>query len=184
MIVKLDPIVEAGNLKQDFEELLVAILDAVGGVDLDHLKLRISWFFNTEGFITADVQAILHQLQSLASPRDVLNFLITRNFIGYLNYELTKAFQKAVKSEQLKAKIEEYEQKHDAFLHHFSFNAIIEAFRQHPDLAPVSVIGLPKFAVRLETPWKGRSVYNWKDVLLNGLPAPHLNVISIARETF
>ena len=182
MIDKLDPIVEVGNLKQDFEELLVAILDAVGRVDLDHLKLRISWFFNAEGFITADVQAILDQLQSLASPRDVLNFLITRNFIGFLNYELVKVFQKVVNSEHLKARIEEYEKKHDAFLRHFSFNAIIEAFRQRPNLAPVSVVGLPQFSVRLETPWEGRSVYEWKEVLdkLFTWP-PHLNVISIKK---
>ena len=40
----LDTVVEAKKLKQEFEELLVAILDAVRGVDLDNLKLRISWF--------------------------------------------------------------------------------------------------------------------------------------------
>ena len=182
MIDKLNPIVEAGNLKQDFEELLVAILDAVRGVDLDNLKLRISWFFNAEGFITADVQAILDQLQSLTTPQNVLNFLITRNFIGYLNYELTKAFQKAVKSDQLKAKIEEYEDKHDAFLHHFSFNAIIEAFRQRPNLAPVSVVGLPQLIVRLKTPWEGRSVYEWKEVLAKLFTwPPHLIIVSIEK---
>ena len=151
-------------MKQEFEELLVAILDAVRGVDVDNLKLRIAWFFNAKGFITADVQAMIDQLHSLTSPQNVLCLLITRNFIGYLNYELTKAFQKAVKSEQLKARIEEYEDKYDAFLHQFSFNAIIEAFRQHPNLAPVSVVGLPRFSVRLETPWEGKSVYEWKNV--------------------
>ena len=178
----LDTVVEAKKLKQEFEELLVAILDVVRGVDLDNLKLRISWFFNAEGFITADVQAILDQLQSLTSPQYILNFLVTRNFIGYLNYELTKAFQKAVKSDQLKAKIEEYEDKHDAFIRHFSFNAIIEAFRQRPSLAPVSVVGLPQLSVRLETPWEGRSVYEWKEVLAKLLTwPPHLIIVSIEK---
>ena len=183
MIDKLNPIiVEAGNLKQDFEELLVAILDAVRGVDLGNLKIRISWFFSAEQFITADVQAILDQLQSLTTPQNVLNFLIAKNCIGYLNYGLIKVFEKAVKSEQLKAKIKEYEDKHDAFLHHFGFNVIIEAFRQHPNLAPVSVVGLPELIVRLKTPWEGKCVYKWKDVFDNFFTwPPHLNIISIKR---
>ena len=169
-------------MKEEFEELLVVILDAVREVDLDNLKLRISWFFNAEGRITTDVQAILDQLQSLTKPQDVLNFLITRNFIGYLNYELTKAFQKAVKSDQLKTKIEKYEEKHDVFLHQFSFNTIIEAFRQHPDLAPVSIVGLPRFSVRLEKPWEGRSVYKWKEVLAKLLTCRPSNLIIVSVE--
>ena len=178
----MDTVVEAEKLKAEFEELLVAILDAVRDVDLDNLKLRISWFFNAEGYITTSVQAILDQLQSLTKPQDILTFLITRKFIGYLNYELTKAFQKAVKSDQLKTKIEKYEEKHDAFLHQFSFNAIIEAFRQRPELAPVSIVGLPRFSVRLEKPWEGRSVYKWKEVLTKLLTWPsNLIIVSIEK---
>ena len=177
----MDTVVEAKKLKAEFEELLVAILDAVRDVDLDNLKLRISWFFNAEGYITTDVQAILDQLQSLTKPEVVLNFLVTRNFIGYLNYELTKAFQKAVKSDHLKTKIEKYEENHDAFLQ-FSFNAIIEAFRQHSELAPVSIVGLPRFSIRLEKPWEGKSVYKWKEVLAKLLTWPsNLIIVSIEK---
>ena len=162
---KLDPVVEAEKLKQEFEELLIVILKSLVGVDLDDLKLRISWFFNAAREITPDIQKILDELQSIPTPQIVLNFLITRNIIGYLNYQLIKAFQKAVKNDEVKAKIMEYEDKHDTFLYHFSFNAIIEAFKSNPDLAPVSTIGLPKFTVELKDPWEGKRVYQWKEVL-------------------
>ena len=180
---KLDPVVEAEKLKQEFEELLVVILESLVGVDLDNLKFRITWFFNAAGINTPEIQAILDELQSIPTPQIVLNFLISRNIIGYLNYQLIKAFQKAVKNDEVKAKIEEYEDKHDAFLYHFSFNAIIEAFKSNPDLAPVSTIGLPKFTVQLKDPWEGKRVYQWKEVLDRMFTwSPHLIVVNLKKK--
>ena len=180
---KLDAVVEAEKLKQEFEELLIVILKSLVGVDLDDLKLRISWFFNAAGVNTPEVQAIVDELQSKPTPQIVLNFLISRNIIGYLNYQLIKAFQKAVKNDEVKAKIMEYEDKHDAFLYHFSFNAIIEAFKSNPDLAPVSTIGLPKFTVQLQDPWEGKRVYQWKEVLDRMFTwSPHLIVVSLNKK--
>ena len=180
---KLDPVVEAEKLKQEFEELLIVILESLVGVNLDNLKLRISWFFNAAGVNTPEVQAIVDELQSIPTPQIVLNFLISRNIIGYLNYQLIKAFQKAVKNDDVKAKIMEYEEKHDAFLDHFSFNAIIEAFKSNPDLAPVSTIGLPKFTVELKDPWDGKRVYQWKEVLDRMFTwSPHLIVVSLEKK--
>ena len=180
---KLDPVVEAEKLKQEFEELLIVILKSLVGVDLDNLKLRITWFFNAAGVNTPEVQAIVDELQSIPTPQIVLNFLISRNIIGYLNYQLIKAFQKAVKNDEVKAKIEKYEEKHDAFLYHFSFNAIIEAFKTYPDLAPVSTIGLPKFTVQLKDPWEGKRVYQWKEVLDRMFTwSPHLIVVSLKKK--
>ena len=180
---KLNPVVEAEKLKQEFEELLVVILESLVGVDLHNLKFRITWFFNAAGINTPEIQAILDELQSIPTPQIVLNFLISRNIIGYLNYQLIKAFQKAVKNDEVKAKIEEYEDKHDAFLYHFSFNAIIEAFKSNPDLAPVSTIGLPKFTVQLKDPWEGKRVYQWKEVLDRMFTwSPHLIVVSLEKK--
>ena len=161
---KLDPVAEAEKLKRQFEELLVFILESMGDVDLDVLKLRIAWFFNSEIVSTPDIREISDTLQSITTPQNVLNFLILRKFVGYLNFELITAFQKALKSDELKGKIEEYEKNHIAFLKLFSFNAIIEAFTRRPDLGPVSIIGLPNYKVRLQKPWDGRSVYAWKEV--------------------
>ena len=136
----------------------------MGDVDLDVLKLRIAWFFNSENVSTPDIQAITDILQSITTPQNVLNFLVIRKFVGYLNFELITAFQKSLKSDELTRKIEEYEKHHIAFLKFFSFNAIIEAFTKRPDLGPVSVIGLPNYTVRLQKPWDGKSVYAWKEV--------------------
>ena len=181
---QLDPVVEARNLKQEFEKLLVDILNIIQEVDLDDLKLRIAWFFNAENVITPEIQQIVLELQSLTTPQNVLSFLVIKKFIGYLNYELIKAFQKAAKSNEMKIKIEEYEKKHDVFLHQFSYSALIDAFQKNPKLAPVSVVGLPEFIVKLNTPWEGKAVYTWREIWEKFITWPlYLMIVSIQRNS-
>ena len=175
---KLDAVVEAMNLQRAFEELLVAILQSLGEVDLKNLKLRISWFFNAEGQITAEIQAILDELLSKTTPEDVLYFLITRKFIGYLNYELLNTFQRSVNSKEMTAAIEKYETKHNAFLQSFTFNTIIEAFKQYPKLAPASDVGLPKLTIKLNKTWEGKTSYEWEEFFQNSFTGPPQLIIS------
>ena len=178
----LDPVAEAENLKQQFRVLLMSILQSMGQVDLDILKLRITWYFNSENVIAPEIQEVLDELQLLTTPQRILNFLLIRKFIGYLNYELIKAFQNAVNSDETKTKIEEYERKYDAFLCQFSFNTIIEAFKNRADLAPVSIIGLPKFIVQLKQSWEGKTVYTWKDIWENMFTwPPSLIIVGMER---
>ena len=169
-------------MKLEFEELLVVIQKLIREVDLDDLKLRITWFFNAENAITPEIQKIILELRSLTTPQEVLSFLVINKFIGYLNYELIKAFQKAVKCNEMKIKIEEYEKKHDVFLRQFSYSAMIDAFQKNPKLAPVSVVGLPEFTVKLKTPWEGKDAYTWKEFFEKILTWPtHLIIVSIKR---
>ena len=161
---ELDPVAEAEKLKQQFEELLHFIVESIGGVNVNALKLQIAMFFQSETISSREIQNISDTLQSMTTPESVLNFLIIGKYVGYFNFELIKAFQKILKSDQLEKKIEEYEKNHIAFLKLFSFSAILDAFKQYPNLAPASVIGLPKFKVRLQKPWLGRSMFTWVEV--------------------
>ena len=139
-------------------------MSAVNDVRL--LKLRLNWFLNSERQNTPDVrQQHFHELQSLSTPDAILNYLVIADFIGYLNYELLGVFQKVVKSDKLETQIQQYVQHHDMFLKSTNLNTIVDIFKQYPELAPASPIGLPKFTIQLETSWEGRSSYSWKEVL-------------------
>ena len=159
-----NPETEAEKLKQQFEELLHFILESIGGVDLDELKSEIAMFFQSEPITSPEIRDISDMLQSITTPQSVLNFLIIGKYVGYLNFELIKVFQKVLKSDQLEKKIKEYEKSHIGFLNLCGFNAILNAFKRCPSLAPASIIGLPKFKVRLQRPWLGKSVYTWVEV--------------------
>ena len=181
---------EAKQLQDHFSELIMIIYQSLSGVDVGNLKLRINWLLNSEGKITPSVQEHLDNLQSVMTPDGVLNFLINRKFLGYLNYELIKVFPKIVKNDQdkvqfLNSAILEYEQKHDAFVSPNSFNTLVTMFKQCPKLAPASPIGLPELKIHLESSWENRSVYDWKHFLdkefLSSWPS-HLIVKDICKK--
>ena len=160
----------------------MSVHDALNGVDTSKLKLRLNWFVSSEKQNTPPVQEQLDQLESLLTPQSILNYLINKNFIGYLNYELLKVFQKEVQSDELQFKITKYEEHHDVFLRLANFNTIIDVFKQHPELAPASPVGLPKFIIRLEAPWNDRNIYSWKELVEKQFNWPsHLYIVSISR---
>ena len=139
-------------------------------------------FLSSERQNTPAVQQHLRQLQLILTTDAILNYLIAANFIGYLNYELLNVFQKVVQSDVLESRIQQYELQHDTFLKNTKFSTIINIFREHPELAPASPIGLPKFAMRLEAPWEGRSIYSWKELLDRQFNwPPHVHISSISR---
>ena len=172
----------AKKLKEEFEDLLLLVKRSVSDIDLDNFILRLNWSLSSEKQNTQAVQEHLDNLEKLPTAKSVLNYLINRNFIGYLNYELLKVFQKEVQSDELQSGIKHYEQHHDAFLRLANFSTIVDTFKQHPELAPASPIGLPQFTVRFEAPWEGKSIYSWKELLQRRFNwPPHINIVSISR---
>ena len=154
----------------------------MNGVDTGILKLHLNVFVSSEKQNTPPVQEHLDKLESVLTPQGVLNYLINKNFIGYLNYELLKVFQKVVQSDELQFKITKYEEHHDEFLRLANFNIIIDVFKQHPKLAPASPIGLPEFKIRLDTPWNDRNIYSWKEIVEKQFNWPsHIYIVSISR---
>ena len=168
----------ARQLKDEFAKLLTIAYYVVGAADIDLFKLCVNWFFNSERQTTPQIQEKLTELDKMPTSLGILNFVVRNNFIGYLNYKLLKEFQTMVaeseeledvkivgskKLEKLKTGIKKYDAQHDEFILSVSFNTIIEVFKQYPDLAPVSHIGLPKFKIHLEAPWKNKRVYEWTE---------------------
>ena len=161
----------AKKLKEEFRELVVFIYSCLSAIhDVGLLKLYLNLFLNFERQNTRAVQKHLRELQEISTADSILNYLIGADFIGYLNYELLTIFQKVVKSDSLESSsmschIQQYEHQHDSFLKNTNFTTIVNIFKRHPELAPASPIGLPKFNVRFESPWEGRSFYSWKEVI-------------------
>ena len=160
------------------------IYQSLHEVDVGDLKLHINLFLRSENTITRPVQELLDRLQSLMTPDSVLNFLINRKFLGYLNYELIKVFPKIVKTNMMQSAIDKYEEKYKQFLSPNSFNTLVEVFQQYPKFAPDSPIGLPEFEIHLERPWEEKSIYDWRNFLdkefLSSWPS-HLIVQAIVK---
>ena len=100
------------------------------------------------------------------TPEAVLNFLVIHNLVGYLNYKLIQLFNNDL-SDDIADNYKNYEEMHAQFYKRFTLNAIIEAFKREPTLSPVSTIDLPNFKVKLSNEWKGKKIYEWKELVCN-----------------
>ena len=65
-------VLEAENLKAEFEGLLVSVYGVLNGVDAGILKLRLNWFLSSEKQNTPPVQEHLDKLESLLTPQSIL----------------------------------------------------------------------------------------------------------------
>ena len=173
----------AKTLRKAFNNLVVEfVLPMISELDVDKLKLRINMYIRDEQQITPEVQKHLEKLDKKSTPSSILNFLIARNFLGYLNYELLEVFEGMVSSDELTSKIQNYKTDHDKFLQCTDFKTLVKVFKEKSELRPASAVGLPKFALHLESQWEGRSTYSWKELLDKQFNwPPHVHVSSITR---
>ena len=175
--------VEAAKaLRKAFNNLVEFVLPMISELDVDKLKLRINVYIRDEQQITHKVRKNLDNLEKTSTPTGILNFLINRNFLGYLNYELLEVFEGMVSFDEVTSKIQKYKTDHDKFLQCTDFKTLVEVFKEKPELRPASAVGLPKFTLNLESQWEGRSTYSWKELLDKQFNwPPHVHVTSITR---
>ena len=172
----------AKTLRKAFNNLVESALSMISDLDVHILKLRINMYIRDEQQNTPEVQKNLDELQFIVTSNGVLNFLINRNFLGYLNYELLEVFEDIVSSDELTFKIQKYKTDHDKFLQCTDFKTLVEVFKEKPELKPASAVGLPKFTLHLESQWEGRSTYSWKELLDKQFNwPPHVHVTSVTR---
>ena len=172
----------AKNLKEAFNNLVESVLPMISEMDVKRLKFRINTYITDEKQNVPEVQNHLDVLQCVQTADGVLNFLINRNFLGYLNYELLEVFGGMVSSGELTSKIKNYKTYHDKFLQCTDFKTLVNVFQEKPELRPASAVGLPKFTLHLESEWEGRSTYSWKELLDKQFNwSSHVHVTSITR---
>ena len=164
-----DTVSAAERLRECFDMLMysVIMIASRGRVNLAWLKLKISLHLQNTRENTPDVQDHLIKLEERPSPEAVVTFLVNKNFLGYLNFELLKAFKRPVLSDRtFDDNFNEYQSKHNSFIRN-NFQFIVKAFQQSPKLSPASIIGLPEMTVELTTPWESKSLYQWKEIVSN-----------------
>ena len=161
-----DVVTKTEELKNSFLALVFLIITSVK-TNPTKLKLIISFHFQYARQNTPEMQELLEKLQHSANTvGDIIMLLINKNILGYLNFGILNDFKKfeAFDDERVIQELDEYKRKHNAFIC-FNFSNIIRAFKERPNLAPPSLIGLPEITVELEDEWKGRSFYSWNEIL-------------------
>ena len=173
----------AEKLKQSFDALLFMLVSVISqaNINLLWLKLKINLFLQYARETTSEVQPILDDMEDRChSPERVILFLVNRNLLGYLNFELLNVFKQFLtENYEVSDKIAEYRSMHKVFICQ-NLKNIVKVFREKPRLAPASIVGLPEITVNLQSPWLGKSYYQWKEIMENIVDWPdHLLIKSI-----
>ena len=173
----------AEKLKESFDALLFMLVSIINqaNINLLWLKLKINLFLQYARETTPEVQPIVDYIEDRChSPEGVVLFLVNRNLLGYLNFELLNVFKQFLpENYEIIDKIAEYKSKHKVFICQ-NLKNIVQVFREKPRLAPASIVGLPEITVNLQSPWLGKSYYQWKEIMENIVDWPdHLLIKSI-----
>ena len=163
----VDVFAKTEELKKSFHALVFLIITSIK-TNTTKLKLMIRFYFQYARQNTSvEMQELLEKLQHSANTvEEIIMILINRNILGYLNFGILNDLKKfeAFDDEKVMQEIDEYKRKHNAFIR-FNFSSIIRAFKERPNLAPPSLIGLPEITVELKDEWKGKSFYSWNEIL-------------------
>ena len=163
-----DTVSAAERLRECFQSFMFTVMMIISSarINLACLKTGILLHFQYTRDNTPETQEHLTQLQQCPSSEAVVMFLIQKNYLGYLNFELLKSIKPVLSDKTFDVKLNEYQSKHNSFIRN-NFQFIVKAFQQSPEISPASVIGLPKMTVELATPWESKSLYQWKEIVSN-----------------
>ena len=110
----------AEKLKESFDALLFMLVSVIStaNINLLWLKLKINLFLQYARETTPEVQPILDNMEDRChSPEGVILFLVNRNLLGYLNFELLNVFKQFLtENYEIIDKIAEYKSKHKVFI--------------------------------------------------------------------
>ncbi len=178
-------VLEAKALQHKFEELLLEMLKWLkdADVDLEALRMRINLRLSCEGECSKEINDILKEIDTIPEPSNILNHLIRNRMIGYFNYRLLKdVFKNLICTEKVNTLIKVYEDAHDRFLQLTDLATLAKVFKNNPELAPVTHVGLPRFTIHINESWKGKSVFRWDELLKKHFTwPPYIHVALITR---
>ena len=167
-----DTVAAVKSLKQSFDDLLkflVEIVCLVSIANLEWLKMKICLRLQeTHDNHSREVQRHLDDLYNCPTPSSVIYFVVSRNFLGYLNFDLLEALIPVLNNVDFTKKVHEYKDEHDFFIMN-NFSDLIKVFQQYPASRPASTVGLPEMKVHLKSPWKTKSLYYWKELVASNV---------------
>ena len=152
------------KLKREFRLLLVTVQDSVKECHLSKVisLIRLAIVENLRN-VSKSIQVYKEKLSAIQAVDEIFAFLIDNHFVGYLNYGLLKEISELVNVAEVKEQFDHYESEYKHLLSASTFNILMQAFLNYPDLSPTTAVGLPEIMFRLDNPWPEKSMSTWEE---------------------
>ena len=153
------------ELKRQFRLLVNDVQRSLEKEDIERLKNHTRLLLQENlGTIVVYRIAARPTIDPIQNITDLFKFLLERNFISYLNYEVLCDYADMVPDdEDIKRKVKKYIEKYNTFVEKPAFAELIEVFTNYPDLCPSEIIGLPRIVVTIARDARKKSLESLKN---------------------
>ena len=153
------------KLKDEFSSLFLLVRrSAKKSLDVDELKSLVHLILtdNRDASLSDSLQHHINALDKIDSVEELLDFLVSVHFIGYLNYTLLRKISDLTNDSELEKKFDKYEEEYEELHKSTYFKCLMEVFKSDCDLSPTTAVGLPEMIFRLDYRWTERTVHTWQ----------------------
>ena len=162
--MKQDIVGAAKALKRYFEDLMAFVIKEASHFHVDSFRFRINSFVKSESQqINETLEVHLAEIEKFPGCPPIINYLVRKDLIGYINYGLLEVFQLEAEDGMLVKWVDEYKKDFMCFVRSFNLKDLCSFVMK--DLHIAYPIGLPHFKVHLESEWNGKTAYEWDELL-------------------
>ena len=142
------------DLKEKFRILLVdvqrSLLKPENELNIDILKNDFRSLLQDNQSITPpSLREISIQIEKIQSIGDLFKFLLDHKYISYINYGILCDYGASLHNQEIRSMVKKYEESYNTIFEKPAFADLIEVFKEHQELRPTEVIGLPRIFVKI-----------------------------------
>ena len=108
------------------------------------------------------IREYITELDQLNKIEDIILFLVSHKFCGYLNYQLLAQIIKKYGPDEIIKEMKEYEESYEAFAKQISLNSLLTLYLKENGLGLGDVVGFPQIAFTVS---KDVSLYTFESVM-------------------
>ena len=154
------------KLRDTFVSLLSITQAKVRAIGhLEDTKTIVKSLLKQSSTSSRTIQYYCTHINRISRIDDLFNFLVDKNFTGYLNPEILFRIAETTKDDSLHHKMKQYNESFLKFVSQPNFEQLVKVFTNQTNLQPSSIPGLPKFVVYLSDEWNQRSMSNLVEYL-------------------
>uniref|UniRef100_A0A1X7T6I2 Uncharacterized protein n=1 Tax=Amphimedon queenslandica TaxID=400682 RepID=A0A1X7T6I2_AMPQE len=151
------------NLRTNFDSFLLGVKHELHDVEIDDIKLILtSALSNFSLLFDGKLDEYVSDINQQESLHTLLQYLISKNFCGFLNYELLANIVNALGNEKSKHLLHTYVECYKTFAKQVKLRELIQPYLEKNQLVQANIIGLPTITFEVDGSWLNRTLYTFR----------------------
>lgn len=160
---RLELATQVKKLRNQFYDLIVQVKRELSDADIDEIKMILtSALSNYTLEFNGQLQEYLDGINQQNTVQDLIQYLMTKSFCGFLNYELLACVVDTLGNENSKAVLQVYKKHYEEFAKQVKLRELIRPYLNKHNLDETNIVGLPIIRFEVGDSWLHRSLFTFK----------------------